>query len=352
MLTGPLLPSLTSAGLNTSTMCAEDANGNYQLAKKSKRSNLGRNGAHSANPQLLRWDITISLNANKELTPEILARQFSDLALKWVFQQEAGIEGAYAHFQCRLELKTKKRASEIQSFLAPVVISRAAISPTSNAASSKSNSFSYVMKEDTRVLGPWSNLPVNPRFAAISKGYFPWQQSVLAMPYSQRSVHLVSDPTGNVGKTTFAEYLAFQLKEAIYLTDYYSSPLELMQFAFELSEEFKQAFFIIDLPRVRPCPNHLKMITSIIEKLANGIVQETRYKAKMKLLGFTKIVVFSNYDLDLQLSKDRIHKYTIFNTCLIPSGGGGAAAVTNAPPPPIFEEIDTWNNPDPFMGFM
>lgn len=269
------------------------------------------------NPQLLRWSVTVSCMANPTVDEVKLTEVFNRIATKWAFQQELSNETKFLHYQCQIEVGAKKRCSEIQALMNPITVARSAITPTSN--NGEKGGFSYAMKADTRVAGPWTNIKLNPRFIAIKRdGFFPWQASVNAIAHSQRDVHFVYDPRGKNGKSTWAEYMAFELKQAIYLTDYFVTPLEMMQFAFEFSKEGQPTFFIIDLPRVMPPPKELKLITNVIEKLANGVVVETRYKAKQKMLGYTKVVVLSNYDLDLELTHDRVHKWTIRDLQLEP----------------------------------
>jgi len=275
-----------------------------------------KSSAVVGNPQLLRWSVTISCLANPTVTHVELIAAFQRIAQKWAFQKELGMETGFLHYQCQIEVGAKKRCSEIQALLNPITVSRAAIKPTSNNGGSAG--FSYAMKNDTRVEGPWTNLRSNPRFDDIKKGLYHWQIMVNSIKPTQRAIHLICDPQGRNGKTVWAEYMAFHTKEAIYLMNYFVTPLELMQFAYEFSKEGKDTFFIVDLPRVKPNPTHLKLITDVLEKLANGVVQETRYKAKQKLLGLTKVVVLSNYELDLDLTHDRVHKWTIRDHELVP----------------------------------
>lgn len=272
-------------------------------------SDRKKSSAVGGNPQLLRWSVTISCMANPTVTHETLITKFDQIACKWAFQKELGEEKAFLHYQCQIEVEKKKRRSEIQAMLNPICVSKAAITPTSSAGAH--GGFSYAMKDDTRVEGPWTNLKPNPRFDDILKGLYGWQKSLMALPYTKRGIHLICDRHGNNGKTVWAEYMAFHVRKAVYLMNYFVTPLEMMQMAFEFTKAGKPTFFIIDLPRVRPTPGHLKLITDILEKLANGVVQETRYKARQKLLGLTKVVVLANYDLDLDLTTDRIHKWSI-----------------------------------------
>jgi len=274
-----------------------------------------KSSAVAGNPQLRRWSVTISCMANPQVNHETLSAKFDQIASKWAFQKELSEETKFLHYQCQIETKEKKRCSEIQALLNPICISRAAITATSSAG--EKGGFSYAMKDNTRVEGPWTNIRVNPRFEDIMKGYYPWQQKVNDLPYSKRVVDFIFDPVGNNGKTVWAEFMTFYMRKAVYLMNYFVTPLEMMQYAYEFTKENHEAFFIIDLPRVKPSEHHLKLITDIIEKLANGVVQETRYKARQKLLGLTKVVVLSNYELRLNLTENRIRKWTITNHDLV-----------------------------------
>jgi len=267
-----------------------------------------------ADPQLKRWDITISCAKNPLLLKEELIELFNQGCDKYVFQREKSHEG-YLHWQIRIDLMKRKRRKEVQKWLAqahpadPVVVNVAAITPTSNAAG---GSFSYVMKDDTRVEGPWSNIRLNPRFNDIRRGpLFSWQQAVLELPFSARDIHFIHELKGGQGKSTFAQWLESERKECIYLMNFLKGPEELIADVFANSKEGADTFIILDLPRQQPPQKVLETLTAVLERLANGMVTEPRYRAQKKQLGLTKIVVFSNYRVDLDLSVDRIKHYVI-----------------------------------------
>jgi len=228
---------------------------------------------------------------------------------KFVYQKEEGAENGYVHWQGRGSLWKKQRPTNAEDLANAVfdfhTIGDYYFKPTSKPASG--NMF-YVMKDDTRVDGPWSDKDVH---AYVPRQYrvtlYPWQQRILdtADVWDPRSINLVIDPTGNHGKSIVTGVA--QCK------GFYSFPTNLdgqrllesvcdVMMAREAREP-KLVFF--DIPRSQN-KKALSSLFTAIEVVKSGIVCDTRYSFKQWMFDSPQIWVFTNEELNLSmLSKDR-----------------------------------------------
>lgn len=223
---------------------------------------------------------------------------------KWVFQLEKGSKTGRLHFQGRVSLIDKKRLKEL---IAQIPL-KADWSLTCKKVHDGCN-FNYVMKEDTRVEGPWKDedFPDLPKVTKqltnfMAKELYPWQAQVLeiAQTYDERSIHMIWDEEGNVGKSTFAEFLeykriAFELPPMKNIED-------IMQFVYGFQD---QKCYLVDMPRGMK-KDKLGEFYAGIECLKNGVCYDKRYTAKKRRFDRPQIVIFSNVLPDFSLlSNDR-----------------------------------------------
>lgn len=138
---------------------------------------------------------------------------------KWCVQLERG-ESGYEHYQGRISLKMKKRLKQCKELF----FNDIHLSPTSNE--NKKNMF-YVMKDDTRIDGPWKDddeeIYIPRQIREIEKLY-PWQQHIVDNYdiWDTRSINIVIDKKGNNGKSILVSYMrAHKLAFAIpYCNDF------------------------------------------------------------------------------------------------------------------------------------
>jgi hypothetical protein len=115
-------------------------------------------------PKFNRFDVTIPfyLPSDDANTPEripsyedweALHRKLDGWCNKFCFQLEKSDLG-YLHWQCRVNLIKRKSLSVVLAQVAPLIGGRWSI--TSTGVHQNAKSFCYVMKEDTRVDGPWT----------------------------------------------------------------------------------------------------------------------------------------------------------------------------------------------------
>lgn len=253
------------------------------------------------------WDITVPADRHDVSS---LRRHFSLHCKKFTFQLEQGANSGYRHYQCRVSLKTKSRKATLLN--SAVKLDGWHISPTSGA--NKDNDF-YVTKDDTRVDGPWTDQDKQP-LKTVDKMtvLYPWQQRLLdeTDAFDDRTIHILVDPNGNIGKSAFTKYLWYHRNACI--VPPLNQSKDLMQFvcSFEPSK-----LYIIDMPRAMK-KKHLYELYSGIEQLKNGMMYDTRYHGKFKYVDEPNIIVFTNTIPKLSyLSRDRWNLWEIIDQQLV-----------------------------------
>ena len=263
--------------------------------------------------QICKFDFT--LKHNKSFDENDIIKDLHSFCKSFVFQLEESSTG-YVHWQGRVSLIKKKRLSELctqcKSFSS---LSSIHWSPTSNAGTGKLN---YVMKDDTRVKGPFKDtdepIVITQQMKMFSTWSLrPWQQSLIntTSQFCLRSIDLVYDPQGNAGKSLFSEYMESEgTSEEV-------PPFRLMDDIFQwvCSRPIKKVY-IVDMPRGMK-KDKLGDFYSGIEVIKNGVAYDKRYTAKKIRFDRPRIIVFSNElpNLDL-MSADRWKLWTIKDHCL------------------------------------
>ena len=267
-------------------------------------------------PQFTRFDITIPYYGEDKETKnyedwEALHRKLSGWCNKFSYQLEKG-ETGYLHWQCRVSLIKKKTWSSVLNDVAKAVGGRWSI--TSSGVHLSAKAFNYVLKEDTRVEGPWSDEIKLDAPAVMTRQLvtfikivddgkmYPWQSQLLEELKKQddRWVNHIFDPLGNSGKSVFCEYLS-------YLKLSHELPMlkdmqDLMGFAFSFSTK---PAYVIDMPRGLD-KRKLAEFYSGIECLKNGFIFDKRYQGRMKRFDRPQICTFGNAWPDVRLlSQDR-----------------------------------------------
>lgn len=243
-----------------------------------------------------------------DLTPEQIIEALTGIAKKFCFQKECSDTG-YVHYQGRLSLIKKRRKMEaLKLFKLPPQY----FEPTTGTEFATGDSF-YQLKEDTRIEGPWKDDDEKKCLThqlSIFNTYelYPYQQSLLekASQFCMRSIDLVYDPDGHIGKSIFSEFLEYSgVAEEI-------PPYRLMDdiFSWVASRPIKKCY-IIDMPRGMK-KDKLGDFYSGVEVIKNGVAYDKRYTAKKIRFDRPRIFVFTNGLPEFSLmSKDRWKVWTV-----------------------------------------
>lgn len=143
--------------------------------------------------------------------PEYWSGVFAEYAKKFVFQLEKGEVKGKEHYQVRLRAHKKDRLAGHNIWMQKYC-KNYNLTATVNKQFENGN-FDYVMKEDTRVAGPWSDkdLPTQEMHDAIDKSFLlPWQQQVIdeiKLNPDSRVVNVLYSREGRIGGSVFKKYL-------------------------------------------------------------------------------------------------------------------------------------------------
>ncbi len=227
------------------------------------------------------WDFTVS---KKFITQEVIDKNMRRWGKKWCFQEEIGKDG-YEHFQGRVSLKTKSRLSGVRK-----ILEKAHWGATSSA--NKDNMF-YVMKEDTRVAGPWANTDevcYIPRQIRELPELYPWQAEVIerSKVWDTRHINVIIDTTGNIGKSTLVSYM--RVHKLARTLPPMKSYKDIMRCAMSMPVA---KTYIVDMPRAI-CKKNLGDFFSGIESLKSGYCWDDRYAFKERNFDCPNIWLFTN----------------------------------------------------------
>lgn len=251
------------------------------------------------------WDWTLPVTDDR--TPEAVKTVIRRLFRKWTFQKERGDQTGYLHYQGRGSLFKKRRFPELKKLCDSMELGDMNVSPTVTA---NVGSAFYVMKEDTRVDGPWADTDEE---IYIPRQYrdltmYPWQQQVIdsASTFNPRHVYYVYDPDGSKGKTTVAAICCLLHKGIrIPAVNDHEKLLASVCDILTAKNERQPGPVFIDLPRYMD-KKRLHGIYSSIEEVKNGHVYDMRFHFKEWWFDSPPVWVFANtYPTVSALSQDR-----------------------------------------------
>jgi hypothetical protein len=241
--------------------------------------------------QIWVWDFTAHVSTG--VTREILEKQFKEWdCKKWVYQLEKCPTTGSLHYQGRVNLNDKVR-----------VLQGNAMIHTSRTSKEGSKTFSYVMKEDTRVEGPWTDKDKADWIPDWLKTWKPygWQLDLEAKMdelYSdpdmlRRKIVCVVDSIGNSGKSMYAQYLE-DVKGWI---DIETGTLVKFQTTGGIIQDLRERRnvpgFVVDLSR-EVSRQEWSMLADVCEKVKNGKVTDRRHGGKRWKFNPPRMIMFTN----------------------------------------------------------
>lgn len=266
------------------------------------------------------WDFTCPVDA---LSWDDLKKWLRQNCKKYTWQHEKG-ETGYQHWQGRFSLKVKERKNTLIKKIIPSVH----ISPTSDE--NKDNMF-YVMKEDTRIAGPWSDrdkeIYIPRQYRGLLECLRPYQQYIWDSYeiFDSRKINLIIDYTGGRGKSTIASLC--ELYERGIDLPVVNDAKQLIESVCDIlmaKEERVPGIMFLDMPRAMK-QDKLRGIYTALEQIKKGKVVDLRYHYKEWWFDSPQIWVFTNEKPKLKwLTIDRWVLWTITDDfSLIPFEEGG-----------------------------
>lgn len=215
---------------------------------------------------------------------------FSKICKKFIFQLEECPQTKKHHYQCYVNLKVKKRQSEMCKMFNCEGFTGSDISVASE--NGKIRLQQYAMKTESRLDGPWADKPIYLGQDLIQK-LRPWQQEVADLidtTPDKRTIYWYYDKIGGRGKTQLAKYLCFHKpKECTYLS--VGKAADLLNFVYK-----KQGMKLYFIDIARTIPNGImNEIYMAIESVKNGFFLNTKYETGMAMFACPHVVVYSNH---------------------------------------------------------
>lgn len=264
------------------------------------------------------WDFRCNIDLIKL---DHLKSFLNNYCKEWCFQAEKGEETGYEHYQGRMSLKIKKRKNELVDHLKGLKdnLHTITIRPTSNE---NKNNFFYVLKEETRIAGPWSSKdePEEPQY--IPRQYRgkletlkPFQNKIieLSMIFNDRHINLIYCPNGNKGKSTIAHLMRLHYKALVLPPLNDADRILYTACNMAMAKKVRESIPIfVDLPRAMN-QDRLFGLYSAIESIKQGFLYDTRNHSKTWDMDSPSVFVFTNTlpDLGALMSKDRWQVWTI-----------------------------------------
>lgn len=278
------------------------------MSKHSSKTAQKKNTKKVSN-QVCNYDFTLF----DDITERDVRNTLKSYCKKYCFQLEKGEKTDRLHYQGRFSLKIRKRESECaKQFRSHWKDFHLSITSNEN----KNNDF-YVLKDDTRIDGPFTdeNEIFVPKDVAKMTTLRPWQEKLVNMlkTYDERTIDVLIDEDGNSGKSSIARFMAI-LQNAGFMP-FCNDYKDIMRMCYDLGP---RETYLIDLPRAIN-KDKLFQLFGAIETMKSGYCQDDRFKFKQRFFDRPRICIFTNVLPDMTLlSRDMWRLWKIVQNELVP----------------------------------
>lgn len=257
--------------------------------------------------QIVVWEF----RANRDTyeSPQTLMELLKKLAKKWTFQLERGSNTGYEHYQGRMSLWKPKRGPELKALMDGMGMAVPEYCQPTTTKEHKNEAF-YVLKEDTRIDGPWTNKDVAQYIPRQYRNIdlYPWQQEVIESKnlFNERIVDCIVDVEGCNGKSTLASIA--DLRCGCIDMPTVSDGKELIQSMCDIliaQDNRAPGIVFFDMPRAQS-KEKLGGLYMAIEQIKKGKVWDFRHSYKEWWFDSPRIWIFCNEPPKMSLlSRDR-----------------------------------------------
>lgn len=282
-------------------------------------------GKKMSKKQIGCWAVTISCNHSELPTPEEMKATFNELTTNWCFQLERGSTAGKLHYQCRLLMDPKQYKATMLTVLSarkPYEIRDIDCDPESNNSIQQGGLAFYVMKDETRVDGPWYDSSYKvPKPKKVYEGNdlacmenpFKWQKWCIdrfSAPCNEdRDIIWIYNAKGCAGKSKLMKWMMYKGYDMARV------PMgTATQIKTSIVGKGPKEIYLVDLPRVRGADERINEVFSALEEVKNGWVESAMYgKSDDILMEPPHVMVFSNEVPNMAMaSPDRWKVYTLF----------------------------------------
>lgn len=230
------------------------------------------------------WCFTLNNYSEKEI--EDIKNKFSAISAKFIVAKEVGENGT-PHLQGFLAMEKRGRPSELK-------LSKRI--HWEKCKGSEEQNVKYCSKDGNIILSKGVAIKKPLKILPKEKLY-KWQLDIIKIIESEpddRSIYWYWEPTGNMGKTTFAKYLSHH---------YNAVPIEgKKNDILFCAAEFESDIYIFDFER--SMEEYISY--AAMEKIKNGFFMCSKYESKPILRNPPHVICFANFlPDDKMLSKDR-----------------------------------------------
>lgn len=277
---------------------------------------MGKQSMLDVKKQAVGWDFTLS-KEYYEGSVEELKILLKSIAKKWVFQLEKTEDG-YVHYQGRVSLHTKMTGVGFWNEIKEVAGLNKMSWSVTYTETHRTNNFNYVMKDLTRIEGPWTDkdkdeyIPVHYRNIEFKQ----WQKDAMVVMEqdkgNDRTINCIIDTKGNTGKSTWAALM--ELRHGGIDLPPINDSKELLQMLCDICSDGElrsPSPICIDIPRAVE-KKHLKAIYAGCEQIKKGKLYDPRHHFKKWWIDTPSVWVFTNEEPNCEwVSRDRWRFYKI-----------------------------------------
>ena len=247
------------------------------------------------------WSLTIAKidNLSVDRMKSILT-EFTD---QWIFQKEAGTQTGHIHYQCRFIIDPAQYTETLLTIFEARGIVRETVTflPESNNSISQGGLTFYVMKDDTRVDGPWYDPSFKPRKRVTYEGRDlecmkdprGFQRHIIddiKPDADDRTMNWWFNKSGCGGKSKLMKWLRWTTDDVARV-----GLGSATQIKTSIIEKGPHRAYMVDLPRVRGSDERQQELFSALEEIKNGWVESPMYgKSAELLMEPPHIHIFSN----------------------------------------------------------
>jgi len=218
----------------------------------------------------------------------------NEFASQWCFQLESGTITKHQHYQCRVIMEEGQMKETMLSIFEARSIPRKELTflPESNNSLKQGGLSFYVMKDESRIAGPWYDASYNPKRKVVYEGkdlkcmdnprhFQNFIFDDISGDADDRSVNWLVNIGGCTGKSKLMKYMRFHQKRF----DMARIPMgSATQIKTCVIAKGPHKCYMVDLPRVRGSDETQAELFSAIEEIKNGWVESAMYGQNQELL--------------------------------------------------------------------